>query len=96
LGLPAGVASARAGLRRVLADLYEVGLAEWAPDERWRPALRGGVPLQAGAQLVEVVAPEGPVEGLGEPVVALFEGGEAFGDLISVGEVVRVEDLPEA
>jgi hypothetical protein len=48
--------------------------------------------LQPGAELVQVVAPEGPAEGLGHGVVAVLEGGQAPADLVEVGEVVWVED----
>jgi len=48
----------------------------------------GGVGVDAGEELVEVVATEGPVEWFGDRVVAVLEGGEPVPDLVEVGEVV--------
>lgn len=56
--------------------------------------LRGPlVAVEAGEELVEVVAAEGPVEWFGDGVVTLLEGGESVTDLVEVGEVVGVDDL---
>ena len=50
----------------------------------------GGDPVE---ESVEVVTVESPVEGLGGLVVAGFEGGELFGQLVKTGDVVRGEQL---
>jgi hypothetical protein len=42
----------------------------------------------APEEVIEVVSGEGPVEGFGGLVVAIFEAGQPVGDLVEIGEVV--------
>ena len=49
--------------------------------------------VETGAELVEIVTPEGPVERHGPLVVARLERGESFADLVEGGEVVGFDDF---
>ena len=70
-----------------------MGIASMVGSQSRRLGGPGGVGVEAGEELVEVVAAEGPVEGLGHGVVARLEGGEPVADLVEVAEVVGVRTL---
>ena len=92
------IAPASVATRRPPCQTRRRVRAEWSRPQvpsaiRRRVVSRGSSVADAGDELAEVAAGEGPLERRGDLVVVALEGVQALDDALQAGEVVRRQDL---